>query len=188
MAFGLFLSSLALLSIGALLGWSAKIVLDGINATVVIQTTAVLVTLFLAIWTYRKTKQKEAEARLFTQKATVYEPLIEQLKRQQGAGKPGIAKKFDENEFTRVLFDTQFRAIIWGDEEMIKILAEIGEDVPEGDNQILFGRVAKLYAQIRKELGHRDTKGVGWDIIALNLIPQDRHIARDMKKRAAQGF
>jgi hypothetical protein len=181
-SFGLLLASLLLFGSGAIVGWSSKIAIQGLNATVVVQTSAVLVTIFVAIWTYRKTKQKEAEARLFSQKASVYEPLVEQLKRLQGSTKPGLTEPFNEDEFAKALFDIQFRAIIWGDEQMIKILSDLSEEVTDGDNQTSFGRMASLYEQIRKELGHRDKRGVGWDIIALNLVAKDRHIAQEMKK------
>ena len=163
-------------------GWTSKIVVTGLTAATLVQSTTVLVTVFLAVWTYRATKRKEAEARLFGQKASVYEPLVEELKKAHLAGKNGNPE-IDEKKLSQALVDIQFKAIIWGDQAFLRALIEFGEAKAGEPADETFGRVAKLYEQMRRELGHADKPGVGYDVMELLLIADDRHLVRAMKAK-----
>ena len=175
--------ALVLLAVFAFLaGWASKIVVTGVTAATLVQSVTVLVTVILAVWTYRATKRKEAEARLFGQKASVYEPLVEELKKAHLAGKNGNPET-DEKKLAQALVDIQFKAIIWGDQAFLRALIEFGEAEPGELPDQTFGRMAKLYEQMRRELGHADKPGVGYDVMELLLIADDRHLIRTMKAK-----
>lgn len=181
-AFGLGVGILIVAALSFVAGWASKIVVVGITGPALVQSATVLVTVLLAVWTYRATKRKEAEARLFGQKADVYEPLVEELKEAHLAGKHGNPA-VDDQKLAQALADMQFKAIIWGDQAFLKALVEFGEGKPGEPVDLTFGRMAKLYEQMRKELGHADKPGVGYDVIELLLIPEDRHLVRAMKAK-----
>ncbi len=184
-AVGVALALVLTFSGGFLAGWTAEIVVSGINSELIVQCITALGGLALALWTYSKTKKSEAMARHFPEKAKIYEGLLEQLKRLQIAGKPEIGgTTIDENEMAKTMLDIKFKSIIWGDEGLLDALAEI-ENVSDGDDLItIFDRWARLYEQMRKELGHKDRNGFGWDLIALNILREERDQFYTMKKAA----
>lgn len=181
-ALGTVIFFLLVAGVGFCLGWSAKLVVTGASATTLLQSATIVVTVALAVWTYRATKRKEAEARLFVQKAAVYEPLVEELKKLHLAGRNGNPE-MNMDELAQALVDIQFKAIVWGDHEFLLTLMEMGDAQTGESLDLTFGRVARLYAQIRKELGHSDKPGVGYDVMELLLIAEDRHLVRAMKKK-----
>jgi hypothetical protein len=163
-------------------GWLSEIVVSGVNAATVLQSFTILVTVSLAVWTYRATKRKEAEARLFEQKAAAYLPLVETFKKVQMGGKFGLAP-IDQDELTRTMVDVKFKAIIWGSQSFIQTLSDFSDDSPTSDNEIAFDRMARLCEEMRRELGHHDRKGVGYDVVESLIVAQDRHLIRAKKAR-----
>ena len=183
---GFSLAILLLMAVSFAFGWSSKLVISGVSAATVLQSATIGATVIIAVWTYRATKRKEAEARLFTQKAAVYEPLVAELKKLHLAGK-NDNPEIDHDELARALIDIQFKAIIWGDQEFLKALMEMGDARPDESLDLTIGRVARLYGQMRKELGHSDKPGVGYDVMELLMIADDRHLVRAMKTKAHGG-
>lgn len=169
--------------IGWVLGWTSDLVVGGVNSETVLQSATIFVTVAIAVWTYRATKRKEAEARLFSQKATVFEPLVEQLKRVHLAGKQDHPV-VDDVELANALVDVQFKAIVWADQKFLQTLIDFSEGKPGDSPEMSLGRMARLYEQMRRELGHNDSAGSGYDVVELLLIPQDRPIARRLKAKA----
>ena len=155
--------------LGWFLGWTSELVLSGLTAAIVVQSTTIFVTIGLAIWTYSKTKEKEREARLFAQKAEVYEELLDIIH-----GLMGPNAKDTSDDLVEQLRQVQFKAITWGDQSLLDILSELSEGDENPSQYVLFERMARLYNQMRKELGHNDRPGIGWDILKLQLIAKDR--------------
>lgn len=170
---------------GFSVGWTADIVVSGINSELIVQCITALGGLALALWTYSKTKKSEAMARHFPEKAKIYEGLLDQLKRLQIAGKPEFGgSAVDENEMAKTMLDIKFKAIIWGDQGLLDALAEIENVSADNDLVTIFDRWARLYEQMRRELGHKDRNGFGWDLIALNILREERDQFHMMKKVA----
>ncbi|WP_439478717.1 hypothetical protein [Brevundimonas sp.] len=178
-AFGVVVLLCIVFGSGWFFGWTSELVLSGVTAAVVVQSTTIFVTIGLAIWTYSKTKEKEREARLFAQKAEVYEELlgiIHGLMGPNGADAP--------DDLVEKLRQVQFKAITWGDQSLLDILSELSDGDDSPSQRVLFERMARLYNQMRKELGHNDRPGIGWDILKLQLIAKDRPLIDTLRAQA----
>ena len=170
---------------GCVIGWSAKVLTSGISSAVVLQTLALLVTVGLAIWTYNKTKEKEIASRLFPEKAKIYEKLLDAVKfSMKAAGSKSDGQEGEvhvDPELVERLRELQYSAIIWGDQEFIDVLSQFtGESE---DPSHVFKKVADMYKQMRKELGHKDRPSIGWDALALMIKADERAVIRDAQKR-----
>lgn len=165
------------------LGWLSRFTIQGLTPDLVLQCATALGGLALALWSYRRTKDAEYLARQFPQKAEIYEQLLAEIKSVQTQNNPALGGiKIDENELAKRLLDIKFKAIIWGDQKLLSSLADI--ETPATDNIDLFDKWARLYEQMRRELGHRDQKGYGWDIIMLSIIQEDKPGFASMKVEA----
>ncbi len=168
-----------------LAGWASRFVVQGVTPDLLVQCATALGGLALGLWTYRKTKQSESLARQFPQKAAIYEGLLEQVKLLHMGGKPELGgEPVDDNVLARVLLDLKYKAIIWGDQRLIKALSDVEVARNPSDLVALFDGWARLYEQMRRELGHTDKKGFGWDIIMLTLKEEDRAQFEQMKREA----
>lgn len=182
---GLFLLAVGVALISFLAGWTSRFVLQGVTPDLLVQCLTALGGLALGLWTYRRTKESESLARQFPQKAAIYEGLLEQVKLLHVGGKPELGgQPVDDNVLARVLLDLKYKAIIWGDQRLIKALSDLEVAQNPGDHVALFDGWARLYEQMRRELGHTDKKGFGWDIIMLTLKEEDKAQFEQMKREA----
>jgi len=90
----------------------------------------------------------------------------------------------DDNALARTLLDIKYKAIVWGDRRLISALADIEAPRDPEDTVALFDAWARLYEQMRRELGHSDKAGFGWDIIMLTLRHEDKDNFELMKIEA----
>ena len=123
-----------------------------------------------AAYQFRLAKEKEAEARLFSEKQKVYSELITTIF--------SLFQNFsptDENEITRRLFHIRTSLIIWGSFETLKCLDALSVlDTEHERNPLKWGikKQAELFAAIRKDLGHKDPINAGLEI-AIGIIKGD---------------
>jgi hypothetical protein len=123
---------------------------------------------------YRLGKEKEADARLFTEKQTVYSNLISTIFSlyQSDALR---RKPIDHVEFARQLNDIRTSLVVWGSFQTLKALDDLA--VPDAEQQtdpLKWGlmRQAALFSAIRSDLGHKDPPDAGLEI-ALGIIKGD---------------
>lgn len=178
-AFGIFVLLCFVFGSGWFFGWTSELVLSGLTAAIVVQSTTIFVTIGLAIWTYSKTKEKEREARLFAQKAEVYEELLDIIHGLMGPNAKDIS-----DDVVEKLRKVQFKAITWGDQSLLDILSELSDGDENPSQHVMFDRMARLYNQMRKELGHSDRPSIGWDILKLQLIAKDRPLIDSLRAQA----
>lgn len=129
----------------------------------------------LASYQFRKAKEREVEARLFSEKAAVYKRLIEligTLFKQQKTGGADVEK------LGETLQDIRTQLIIWGGSKTIQVLDSMGDNSAETDPRALVRWLASLYAEIRKDLGHKDKEGAALEIALGHVIVTDRHMFR----------
>lgn len=123
-----------------------------------------------AAYQFRLAKEKEAEARLFSEKQKVYSELITTISLLYQNFAPA-----DENDVARRLFDIRTSLIIWGSFETLRCLDALSlPDVEHEHNPLKWGikKQAELFAAIRKDLGHKDPSNAGLEI-AIGIIKGD---------------
>lgn len=127
----------------------------------------------LASYQFRKAKEHEAEARLFSEKATVYKNLIlliADLFKGQKLGQPRDIQKTSET-----LQEIRTQMIIWGSARTIRALDSMGDNATETDPKAMMNWLAGLYAAIRADLGHKDDLLAAKDIALGHVVVTDRH-------------
>ena len=135
-------------------------------------------TTWFAIWSFQKTKRKEADAQLFSEKAKVYGRIVDLLRDIFFAQK-GWISPLDEQELGKRFGQVRFDMVVWGGQDTIRAINAI-EDVTPGDTGKMFAAFTHLYAQIRKELGHADDRALAEDLFLAQVIAEDREKVRDL--------
>ncbi len=170
-----------LIAVGLGFGVLAKRVATDLSGEAALGWLTFVATTWLAIWTFQKTKRKEAEAQIFPEKAKVYKELIDIIRdvmfAQKGWGPPLDADAIAQR-FGRVRYDM----IVWGGQETIRAVTAFEESSASGDMGIMFTAAANLYANVRKELGHSDDAQLPEDMFLAQLIPQDREKVRKLMR------
>ena len=171
------------LILGITIGWSSKIVIDGITSTLIIQSSIAIVGIIVSIHTYKATKLKELNLKHFNEKAVIFEDYIETLKSMTQMTKDGNGDKILENdEIVKKFNDLKYKSTIWANDKTIDAMLSM-EKVTSNNTDQVFEKFAEFYETMRKELGHNDRKDFGWDLIAFHVIDQDRHKIYDAKNR-----
>jgi cbb3-type cytochrome oxidase subunit 3 len=141
--------------------------------------------IWLAFWNVRKSREKEAESRIFSQKAEVYQDLVNILRDIFMASK-GWAKERKPEELAKSLMVIRYKMIVWGGQDTIRAIDAL-EAVPEGANEghrFLAG--ANLYGAIRRDLGHQDDAALAEDLFLTQITASDkanvRRLIREAKK------
>jgi hypothetical protein len=134
-------------------------------------------TTWFAIWSFQKTKRKEAEAQLFSEKAKVYGRILDLLRDVFFAQK-GWIPPLDQEELAKRFGQVRFDMVIWGGQDTIRAIGAI-EDA-HGDSGKTFAAFINLYAQIRKELGHGDDRALAEELFLAQVIAEDREKTRNL--------
>ena len=102
----LFLAALFLIAVGFGLafgfGFAAQRVASGINGSVALGAATLVATTWFGLWQFEKTKRKEAEARIFAQRAEIYHRLVVMLRDMIFAVK-GWSEQRSETDLARDL-------------------------------------------------------------------------------------
>ncbi len=160
--------------------------LKDMNAQVAATLIAFIVSTILALWTFQRTKEKEAESRHFVERAKVYDKLIKFLQYFHFHSK-GWVEEIPADELAKGLGEVRYDMIIWGGKETIRAIMKL-EDFSEGmDHGVMFLAVSELYAAIRKDLGHKDDKALSDDLVLQQIVNEERWEARakiDLARKA----
>lgn len=140
-----------------------------------------------AAFQYRAAKDKEVEARLFSEKQAIYTELTHtimsflQIDNDQA--------RTSQDETTRKLKEIRAKLIIWGSFDTLRTLDKMGEinDDVSGDG-LPSGLIwlGNILSHMRKDLGHRDPEGSAAEIALGFLIPSDRARLRDRLRRKSR--
>lgn len=137
---------------------------------------------------YRAAKDRETDARLFSQKQEVYSKLIETvmgLFNQKGAPRT----EQQQTKLVTTLQEIRTQLLIWGSFDTVFILDQAStlggdankaplETAAEGTRWL-----SKLFASIRRDLGHKDTKQSSTELALGMLNEPDRSKVRELMKK-----
>lgn len=151
-----------------------------LSGEVALGAATFIATTWFAIWSFQKTKRKEAEAQLFPQKAAVYKKIVDLIRdiffAQKGWG-PAVAPDALAQRFGEV----RFEMIIWAGQDTIRAITAMEEADPSNPGSSLAAAV-NLYAQIRRELGHKDDPALAEELLLSQVIASDREQVRKLIK------
>lgn len=131
-----------------------------------------------ASFQYRAAKDKETEARLFTQKQGVYSDLINMLMGMFHAKKTSLTDD-EQAELISKLRQIRTQLLIWGSSATLLALDKMSalqEQSPLPINGTKW--MSELFAAIRKDLGHRDPHGASLEMALGMLNEPDRSVLR----------
>jgi cbb3-type cytochrome oxidase subunit 3 len=138
--------------------------------------------IWLAFWNMRKAREKEAESRIFSQKAEAYEALVTILRDLFMASK-GWAPSTEAAEVAKSLMVIRYKMIVWGGQATIRAISAL-EAVPPGNPGAQFLAVSDLYAAIRADLGHQDDPSLAEDLFLTQITEEDKASVRTMLHEA----
>ena len=139
-----------------------------------------------ASYQYRVAKNREAEARLFSEKQAVYTDLTETIMGLfHGQRTPEL--RMDQDELVKKLQIIRTKLLVWGSFETIRSFDQMGEtglDVQK-TNDPTAGLVwlSRLIARMRKDLGHKDPKDSILELALGLVVPEERLKFREALKR-----
>jgi len=139
-----------------------------------------------ASFQYRAAKDRETEARLFSEKQKVYTELTETIMEIFHSQKdPEL--HIGQGELIKKLQLIKTKLIVWGSFDTIRSFDQMGEIGPnvQNPNDPTSGLVwlSRLIANMRKDLGHKDPKALTTEIALGLIVPEDRvKIREDLKK------
>lgn len=177
----------AILIAGALgFGVLANRVLTGISGDVALAIVTLVSTTWLAIWSFYKTKQKEAEALIFPQKAAIYTELINIIRDLMFSTK-GWLPPIDPNVLAERLARVRYDMIVWGGQDTIRAIERFEDSSASGDIGVMFVAVADLYGKIRRDLGHTDDDRLADDLFLAQISADDKEQVSEMLRAARRG-
>lgn len=149
---GYLLAALIIIALGALAAFTFWRVFRDMNGQLAVALITFVGTVSIAVWNFQRTKEKEAEARLFPQRAAIYEEILNVLKDLTSPEETKRSKP-EEHEIIRRLLDAKFKLIVWGSSNSLKAIDYISEpNYHDGD---MFSKVAYLMGSMRRDLGHK---------------------------------
>jgi hypothetical protein len=139
--------------------------------------------LTVAGWVYgsQSSSTEAARARLHSEKALVYEEIFKFMSDMLRAEKPELQSskkpaKPESDLLTKKLFDSKSKLMIWGSDTTLAAWMGM-EDVAElndGDVRKMVQCWGKLYASMRKDLGHHDQKISEFDLATFFVKSSDK--------------
>lgn len=140
-----------------------------------------------ASFQYRAAKDRETEARLFSEKQQVYTELTETIMGLfHGQKTPEL--RIDQDELVKKLQIIRTKLMVWGSFDTIRALDQIGElglhgQKPEDATAAGVRSMSRLIWHMRKDLGHKDPKDATVEIALGVVVPEDRVKVREALKR-----
>lgn len=174
------LASLFVIAIGFGLavgvGFGAQRVASGLDGTMVLGGVTLIATTWFGLWQFEKTKRKEAEARIFAQRAEIYQKLVSMLRDMIFVTK-GWSPARNDQEVARDLTSITYDMIVWGGQDTIREIMRFTE-VPSGDVGAAMNRLSSLFRAVRKDLGHTDDAALPEDIVLSMIVAGEREAVR----------
>ncbi|MDG2530377.1 hypothetical protein [Caulobacter endophyticus] len=156
-------------------GFAAGRIFSNFNGTVALGCVTLFSTTTLALWQFNRTKKKEAEARIFSERAANYKQLIGVLRKAMHSTKGWV--EVDHDELAKELSSVTYDMIIWGGQDTVRSLLDFS-DMTAGDLGGMVRKTASLYAAIRKDLGHEDDAELSNDLVLQMITAEDRATVR----------
>jgi hypothetical protein len=140
-----------------------------------------------ASYQYRVAKNREAEARLFSEKQAVYTDLIETIMDIFYNVKEGSKNGLSEDDISQKFRLIKTKLLVWGSFDMIRSLDQLGEvglDVQDkSDPKSGLIWLSRLIGHMRKDLGHKDPKDSLTEIALGLIVPEERVKIREALAR-----
>lgn len=171
------LSALLLTSFGVGFGIVADRVWTSLSGEVALAWLTFIGTSWFAIWSFQKTKRKEADALLFSQKSAVYKELIDIIRDIMFAIK-GWIPALDPDELAQRLGRVRYDMIVWGGQDTIRAIEKFESSSATGEVGPMFAAVAGLYATVRRDLGHSDDAQLAEDLFLAQILLEEREGVR----------
>lgn len=160
------------LGVGIGFGVVAQRITSDFSGTVALGCVTLIATTTMALWQFNRTKKKEAEARIFSERSKVYQRLLNAIRNIMFASKGWIEEKSGD-DLAKELSEITYEMIIWGGQDTIRAIGQITKN--PGDNIAEMMRtMAQLYKAIRSDLGHNDDTQLHNDLV-LQLISVKDH-------------
>lgn len=132
----------------------------------------------IVFFQHKKTKEREIEARLFKEKSKIYEEIFNLIKEQFRNNRTG--KKNNEKLLVNKFEDLNYKILTWGSIETFNAWSSILDIDYENtkDDYLKLLPWAKLYASLRKDLGHNDKNTKPMKFLSLQLDKEGRENLR----------
>lgn len=166
-------------------GILAQRIATDFNGSVALGVTGLVATTWFGIWQFEKTKRKEAEARIFTERAAIYHRLVLMLRNMMFSIKGWELQK-DQETLGRQMAEITYDMIVWGGQDTIRQIMNLTnqpEHKPQDPSVILL-RLAELFRAIRKDLGHNDDDALPEDLALILIVSSEQDELRQ-KMRAS---
>ncbi|MBI1385434.1 MAG: hypothetical protein GC150_11035 [Rhizobiales bacterium] len=150
------------------------------GSQIVLSAISLATAIIVASIQYKSAKDKETDARLFTQKQAVYTELMDTIMRLFHDRKVELSEG-EQAELARKFQTIRTKLIIWGSYDTIRHLDQMGtiaDDLEDGDPTKGLLWLGNTFAAMRKDLGHRDPTNAGAELALGMLKPSDREKAR----------
>lgn len=173
----------AIVGVGIGFGVVAERVVSDFDGQIALGCLTFLGGVWLAFWNVRKSREKEAESRIFTQKAAVYEDLVNIL-RDIFMEQRGWAPKKTQDQRAKALMVIRYKMIVWGGQETVRAINGL-ENVPDDSSDgPRFLAAANLYGAIRRDLGHSDDDAFAEDLFLTQITATDKEKVRGLIRAA----
>ncbi|HYI64176.1 MAG TPA: hypothetical protein VEW71_04750 [Allosphingosinicella sp.] len=177
---GWLFGAMFLISVGLGFGLLGNRVLTSLSGEAALAWLTFIATIWLAIWSFQKTKRKEAEAQLFPQKSVIYKELIDIIRDNMFAVK-GWIPPINQDEMAHRLARVRYDMIVWGGQDTIRAIERFeGASADANDIATMFSAIARLYAAVRKDLGHSDDPQLAEDLFLAQILLDERESVRAM--------
>lgn len=141
-----------------------------------------------ASYQYRVAKNREAEARLFSEKQAIYTELTETIMEIFYSAKEDSEHRIGPEERAQKFRLIRTKLLVWGSFDTILSLDQMGEiglDVQKtNDPTTGLEWLSRLIAHMRKDLGHKDPKNSVMEIALGLIVPKERVKIREKLTRA----
>lgn len=168
------LALMALAVFSAFFGFAfaSQRVLTDFNGSVALGCLTIVISTCVALWQFDKTKRKEAEARIFAQRAPIYQRLISVIRNMMFATK-GWAEERETEDLAKELAEITYEMIVWGGQDTVRAIrnftSQDGSDPGQGVRAM-----AELFRAVRKDLGHSDDASLPNDLVLQLIAVDDR--------------
>lgn len=142
-----------------------------------------------ASFQYRAAKDRETEARLFSDKRSVYVELIELIMGMFGKERADDSES-DQASLVKKLQKIRTQLLIWGHADTVIMLDSLGSRIPTNEGHDSTQNIAAIgtiwmgdmFKAIRRDLGHKDNHGAAIEMALGVLVEPDRTTIRKYLK------
>lgn len=159
--------------LGLLLGTRSLIELlaPSLGTEIALGYVTISSTALLAVWQFSRSRKREAEARIFSQRAIIYDELIMLLRDVFWAEKGWSDDS--EGDRARKLSTITYKLIVWGGKDTIKAVNQIRGNV-KWHPGAPFLLMSEIFGAMRSDLGHGTDVPLA-DELALQMLRIEDH-------------